>query len=108
MRSRFQNSLFILLSIFILFHRPRFRQRQTYTTDDFHTVLNNPNFNRIKTTTIYSVGFAQTSSSPSVNDVVDAYLQNGKFNFMLVNVNFFQWNVIVRFQFRKLQSSSID
>lgn len=60
---------------------------QAYTADNLETILENPNFDRRKRTTIYSYGFTQTISQPSVREIVDAYLMNGNFNFILVNYN---------------------
>lgn len=70
---------------------------QSYTVDNFDKILQNPNFNRQKPTAIYSYGFTQTINQPSVREVVDAYLDNGDFNFVLVNYNsILNYNVLVR------------
>jgi hypothetical protein len=50
-------------------------------------ILSNPKFDRSKRTAIYSYGFTQTVSQSSVREIVDAYLANGEFNFILVNYN---------------------
>jgi hypothetical protein len=47
---------------------------------------------------IYSYGFTQTIFQPSVREIVDAYLENGEFNFVLVNYrSILAYNVLVRF-----------
>lgn len=55
--------------------------------DNFETILDNPQFDRRKQTVIYSYGFTQTVYQQSVREIVDAYLTNGDFNFVLVNYN---------------------
>lgn len=71
-------------------------EAKAYALDEFYSVLSNPNFNRDKTTTIYSYGFTQTLFNPSVREVVDAYLFNGNFNLMVISCdNVFAYNVLV-------------
>ena len=65
--------------------------------DNFDKILENPKFNQQKQTVIYSYGFTQTVNQPSVREIVDAYLENGDFNFVLVNYNsILAYNLIVR------------
>lgn len=59
--------------------------------------MENPNFDRSKRTAIYSYGFTQTIFQPSVREIVDAYLANGDFNFIIVNYNsILAYNAFVR------------
>lgn len=70
---------------------------QSYTVDNLENILDNPKFDRNKQTAIYSYGFTQTVYQPSVRGIVEAYLENGDFNFVLVNYNsIFAYNVLVR------------
>ena len=69
---------------------------KAYQIEDFHTILNHESFNRERATTIYSYGFTQTLFNPSVRDVVDAYLFNGDFNFMVISCDKgFAYNIFV-------------
>lgn len=69
---------------------------QSYTVDNLEAILDNPKFDRRKRTAIYSYGFVQTISQSSVREIVDAYLQNGDFNFLLVNYqSILAYNVLV-------------
>lgn len=52
---------------------------------NLHKILDHPNFDHEKVTAIYNYGFTQTANQPSVRKIVDAYLTNGDFNFLLVN-----------------------
>lgn len=58
---------------------------QTYNVHDLHTILNDVNFDENKITVLYNYGFSQGANQASVREVVDAYYQNGNFNFILVN-----------------------
>lgn len=58
---------------------------QTYSVHDLHTILNDVNFDENKITVLYNYGFTQGANQPAVREVVDAYYQNGNFNFILVN-----------------------
>lgn len=75
---------------------------RNYTTDSFlvdnlENILDDPKFDREKTTAIYSYGFVQTVYQPSVREIVDAYLVNGDYNFVLVNYNsILAYNLLVR------------
>lgn len=70
---------------------------QSYTVGNLEEILDNPKFDRNKPTAIYSYGFMQTVNHPSVRDIVDAYLENKDFNFLLVNYNsILMYNVLVR------------
>jgi hypothetical protein len=70
---------------------------QSYDVNNLERILENPNFDRRKRTAIYSYGFTQTVYQPSVREVVDAYQQNGEFNFLLVNYrSILAYNVLVR------------
>lgn len=70
---------------------------QTYTVDNLQMILEHPKFDRRKQTAIYSYGFTQTVYQPSVREIVDAYLENGDFNFLLVNYqSILAYNVLVR------------
>lgn len=70
---------------------------QSFTVADFEEILNYQKFDRNKQTAIYSYGFTQTVNQPSVRGIVDAYLENGDFNFVLVNYNsILAYTVLVR------------
>lgn len=70
---------------------------QSYAVDNLETILDNPKFDRQKRTVIYSYGFSQTVYQQSVREIVDAYLENGEFNFVLVNYrSILAYNVLVR------------
>lgn len=69
---------------------------QSYSVENFQQILENPKFDRQKPTAIYSYGFTQTINQPAVREMVDAYLENGRFNFVLVNYNsILTYNILV-------------
>lgn len=64
-------------------------------------ILENPKFDRNKPTAIYSYGFVQTINQPSVREIVEAYLDNGDFNFVLINYNsILNYVALVRLQIK--------
>ena len=79
---------------------------QSYAVNNFETILDNSKFDRQKRTVIYSYGFSQTVYQQSVREIVDAYLENGEFNFVLVNYrSILAYNVLVSTFWFKLTSS---
>ncbi|KAG5682563.1 hypothetical protein PVAND_011908 [Polypedilum vanderplanki] len=58
---------------------------QAYKPRDLNKVLDHPDFDRKKPTIIYSYGFTETQFQPSVRNVIDAYLENNGFNFMIIS-----------------------
>lgn len=68
------------------FHTSR-SHKSTYTVQNLEKIFENPNFDRNKRTVIYNYGFLQTVQQPDVRRIIDAYLQNGNFNFIIVNYN---------------------
>jgi hypothetical protein len=68
-----------------------------YPADNFEKVLAHEHFDKSKPTAIYAYGFTQTISQPSVRDVVDAYLKNKNFNFLIINLDqIFDYTLFVR------------
>ncbi|CAO1406886.1 unnamed protein product [Diamesa hyperborea] len=59
---------------------------QNYNVNNFATVLTNANFNATKKTVLWLYGLTQLPSSSAVKLVVDAYQQNGNYNFILVSM----------------------
>ena len=51
---------------------------------NFPTILNNPNFNQNKPTTFYFYGSMEFTLIPTVVVIRDAYLANGRHNFIIV------------------------
>lgn len=60
---------------------------QSFTVDNLEEILQDPKFDQNKPTAVYSYGFTQTVYQPSVRNIVDAYLENGDFNLLLINYN---------------------
>lgn len=86
-----------------LIYRRNF-QTKSYDVDNLETIVENPNFDRQKPTVIYSYGFTQTVYQPSVREIVDAYLENGEFNFVLVNYrSILAYNVLVCYFYDVIQ-----
>ncbi|CRK93118.1 CLUMA_CG006613, isoform A [Clunio marinus] len=82
---------------------------QSYTVDNLYTILQNPKFDRQKQTAIYSYGFTQTVYQPSVRKIVEAYLANSDFNFILVNYNsILAYNIINANNFGVYIASSLE
>ena len=49
---------------------------------------------KIKKTVLYNYGFSQGANQAPVREVVDAYYENGNFNFILVNYNSILTNTV--------------
>lgn len=60
----------------------------TYDITNFQTILNNPNFDVNKPTTFYFHGSMEFNLIPSVSVIKDAYVANGRHNFIIVGNKF--------------------
>lgn len=58
---------------------------QFYKVENFHEILKHESFDVEKITTLYLYGFLQTPYQSSVREIVDAYMENGEYNFVLMN-----------------------
>lgn len=81
-RESFQN-LNQNLKFILQFFSPS--QVQVYNVNNFHEILNHPSFSTDRNTVIYHYGFTQTPETQSVIEVIEAYLNFGNVNFVLVN-----------------------
>lgn len=57
--------------------------------------MTDPNFDTSKPTVLFFYDKGQSEKSSLVKKVKDAYLDNGKFNFVIVTSNTFFYNVMV-------------
>ena len=60
-------------------------QVQVYNIHNFHEILNHPAFIRERSTVIYHYGLSQTPQTPTVSDIIQAYLTFDNVNVVLVN-----------------------
>lgn len=60
-------------------------QVQVYNVHNFHEIFDHPAFVRERSTVIYHYGFTQTPETPSVVEVIQAYLTFDNVNVVLVN-----------------------
>lgn len=58
---------------------------QYYKLQNFQEILKHKKFDADKVLVLYFYGFLQTPYQSSVREIVDAYVENGNFNFVLVN-----------------------
>lgn len=65
--------------------------------NNFATILTNVNFNATKKTVVWLYGLSQLPSTPEVQLVVDAYQQNGNYNFIQVSMPMIRYVFSVRF-----------
>lgn len=77
--------LFMVIQWLDFFYSYRNYTGHAYSAENLPKILENENFDQQKITTIYSYGFTQTPFVSSVRAVVDAYLQNGNYNFMVIS-----------------------
>jgi len=70
----------ILLNFYITVN-----QHQVYNVHNFHQLVNHASFRHDRDLVIYYHGFSQTLQTPSVADVIDAYVHYGNVNVVFVN-----------------------
>jgi hypothetical protein len=71
----------------------------SYDQTNFYQILDNPAFNATKKTVIYSYGFTQTIGQSDVQKVINAYLVNNEYNFVVATYPLLSYTVIVSFNF---------
>lgn len=59
---------------------------QSYTVNNLYTLLEHANFNESKQTVFYFYGLTQFMNSTEVVQIRNAYLSNGEYNFILVDL----------------------
>lgn len=85
-----------------------------YDANNLQTILTNPSFGMDKQTVFYFYGYTQSDITTDVQHIREAYNQNGRYNFILVDTDFLFYNFLVskenyrRMKINKASYSMLD
>ncbi|XP_055842957.1 uncharacterized protein LOC129909839 [Episyrphus balteatus] len=69
----------------VFFYGPSYTDRQYYDLDNTAAILNHPKFTMRRPTTAYMYGYYSSLQRPSAHLLVNAYLNNNSFNFLVID-----------------------